>query len=56
MKVTPVIIAGGQGYRLCPLSSKASPKQFLKLTNNHSLLQNNLLRLNSFSFNAPIIK
>ncbi len=56
MKITPVILAGGQGYRLWLLSRKASPKQFLKLTINHSLLQNTFFRLNSFSFNAPIIK
>lgn len=39
-RVVPVILAGGQGRRLWPLSSKARPKQFLKLTDTrYSLLQ-----------------
>ena len=34
MKVQPVILAGGNGYRLWPLSQKTKPKQFIKnLTN-----------------------
>jgi mannose-1-phosphate guanylyltransferase len=30
MKVQPVILAGGNGYRLWPLSQKTKPKQFVK--------------------------
>jgi mannose-1-phosphate guanylyltransferase len=39
-----VIIAGGSGTRLWPLSTKSYPKHLLKLTNAKSLLQNTLAR------------
>ena len=39
-----VILAGGSGTRLWPLSRTMYPKQFLRLTNESSLLQNTLLR------------
>ena len=55
MKITPIILAGGKGTRLWPESRTATPKQFLKLTNNFSLLQNTILRLNNFDFNDPIV-
>lgn len=41
----PVILAGGGGTRLWPLSREHYPKQFLDLTGNGSLLQQTLLRL-----------
>lgn len=43
--VTPVILCGGSGTRLWPLSREAYPKQFLRLLGEHSLLQQTLLRL-----------
>jgi len=43
-KVIPVILCGGSGSRLWPMSNKETPKQFLKLFNEHSLLQNTVLR------------
>ena len=48
-KIVPVILAGGSGTRLWPLSRKSSPKQFLKLIGNHSLFQETLLRVNQVS-------
>ncbi|MCF1456669.1 MAG: mannose-1-phosphate guanylyltransferase/mannose-6-phosphate isomerase [Shewanella sp.] len=39
MKIIPVIMAGGNGTRLWPLSRKAFPKQFLKLIGEKTLLQ-----------------
>ncbi len=44
MKIVPVILCGGSGTRLWPLSRKAYPKQFLRLTGPHSLLQQTLIR------------
>jgi len=44
-KIIPVILAGGSGTRLWPLSRKRFPKQFLKLIGNHSLLQETVIRI-----------
>jgi mannose-1-phosphate guanylyltransferase/mannose-6-phosphate isomerase len=41
----PVVLSGGAGTRLWPMSREALPKQFLRLTSDHSLLQETLLRL-----------
>ena len=43
--VIPVIMAGGSGTRLWPLSRESYPKQFLKLNGEFSLLQETVLRL-----------
>ena len=40
----PIILCGGSGTRLFPLSRENYPKQFLKLTNQYSLIQNTILR------------
>jgi|SRR6185437_3526035 len=40
----PVIISGGSGSRLWPVSRQADPKPFLKLSDGHSLLQNTFNR------------
>ena len=58
--IVPVILCGGSGTRLWPLSRESYPKQFLKLAGEHSLFQQTLLRLNSltpsdFTIQAPII-
>ncbi len=39
MKITPVILAGGSGTRLWPLSRKSYPKQFAKIFSDNSLFQ-----------------
>ncbi len=44
-KIFPVILAGGSGTRLWPLSRKTFPKQFIKLIGNRSLFQETLLRM-----------
>ena len=44
-KIQPVILAGGTGSRLWPLSRELYPKQLLRLTSNTSLLQATLLRI-----------
>jgi len=41
----PVVLSGGSGTRLWPLSRKEHPKQFIKLGNQNSLFQQTLLRL-----------
>ena len=53
--VTPIILAGGSGTRLWPLSRSEKPKQFLTLINEYSLLQLTLKRLENKMFSNPII-
>jgi mannose-1-phosphate guanylyltransferase len=45
IQVTPVILCGGSGTRLWPLSRTGFPKQFLCLTGNESLFQQAAQRL-----------
>ena len=44
MKVIPVILCGGAGTRLWPLSRELYPKQLLALVDDYSLLQNTVTR------------
>jgi mannose-1-phosphate guanylyltransferase/mannose-6-phosphate isomerase len=54
--IHPVILCGGSGSRLWPLSRKDYPKQFLALVDDKSLLQNTVLRLQNINpCAAPII-
>ena len=46
-KITPVLLAGGSGTRLWPLSRKSFPKQFANLIGDTSLFQKSALRLKS---------
>lgn len=55
MKIKPVILAGGVGTRLWPLSCKHNPKQFLKIFNGQSLLQKTLIRNKIFGKPTLII-
>jgi mannose-1-phosphate guanylyltransferase/mannose-6-phosphate isomerase len=43
-KLTPVVLCGGSGTRLWPLSRKLLPKQFLALTGRNTMLQETVLR------------
>jgi mannose-1-phosphate guanylyltransferase/mannose-6-phosphate isomerase len=45
MKIYPVILSGGAGTRLWPLSRAALPKQLLPLVNDKTMLQDTALRL-----------
>ena len=47
MKIVPVLLAGGAGTRLWPLSRKSFPKQFSALTGNKTLFQQSAIRLSS---------
>jgi len=47
--VIVVIIAGGSGTRLWPLSTPDYPKHLLRLTNDSSLLQNTLMRVENLT-------
>lgn len=52
--ITPVIMAGGSGTRLWPLSRALYPKQFLPLANTSTMLQETLLRLDTLETAQPI--
>ncbi|MGH8441213.1 MAG: mannose-1-phosphate guanylyltransferase/mannose-6-phosphate isomerase, partial [Pseudomonas sp.] len=51
----PVILSGGSGSRLWPLSRKQLPKQFLALTGDHTLFQQTLERLAFDGMQPPVI-
>ncbi|MFG6555041.1 mannose-1-phosphate guanylyltransferase, partial [Sulfitobacter sp. 1A16808] len=53
--VHPILLAGGSGTRLWPLSRKSYPKQFAKLMGEHSLFQASAKRLAGAGFAAPVI-
>ena len=53
MPLHPVILAGGSGTRMWPLSRESYPKQFLRLMGPHSLFQDTVLRLDGIEDIAP---
>ena len=56
MRCLPVILAGGFGKRLYPLSYDNKPKQFMNILNNNiSIFQNTLQRIRNIFQNDPII-
>jgi mannose-1-phosphate guanylyltransferase / mannose-6-phosphate isomerase len=55
-KIIPIILSGGSGARLWPLSRAAKPKQFLRFGSNSSLMQETVLRCSGDGFDSrPII-
>ncbi len=57
MKITPVILCGGSGTRLWPLSRKSYPKQFVPLVGNQTLFQSSALRMTggALDFAGPLV-
>ena len=51
-KIIPIILAGGAGTRLWPVSRDALPKQFLPLVGERSTYQDTLLRVADNSLHA----
>ncbi len=51
----PVILSGGAGTRLWPLSRELYPKQLLPLTGTHTMLQETVLRLAGLKAAAPLV-
>lgn len=54
-KITPVIMSGGSGTRLWPVSRRARPKQFHALGAANTLIQETALRSRGELFNAPVV-
>lgn len=56
MLITPVILSGGGGTRLWPLSTPQTPKQFLALTGEHTMFQLTVARvMDRTQFAAPVV-
>ena len=53
--IHPILLCGGSGTRLWPLSRKSYPKQFAKLMGEESLFQASARRLSGKGFAAPVI-
>jgi len=54
--IVPVILSGGAGTRLWPLSRELYPKQLLPLVGDRTMLQDTVLRLNGLADrNAPLV-
>lgn len=53
--IVPVILCGGSGTRLWPLSNSLRPKQFLPLINAETMLETTLGRTRHRMFSAPVI-
>ncbi|KMK63959.1 mannose-1-phosphate guanylyltransferase/mannose-6-phosphate isomerase [Puniceibacterium sp. IMCC21224] len=53
--ITPILLCGGSGTRLWPLSRKSYPKQFARLMGEESLFQASARRLAGPGFAAPMV-
>ena len=53
--IYPVILCGGSGTRLWPLSRRSMPKQFLNLTGQDSLFQQAALRVSGPEFEDTLV-
>ncbi len=54
-QITPILLAGGAGTRLWPVSRDSFPKQFLPLVGDRSTYQETLLRVQGPGFAPPIV-
>lgn len=53
--ITPVLLCGGSGTRLWPLSRKSYPKQFVRFIGENSLFQASSKRLSGTGFAPPVV-
>lgn len=53
--ITPVLLCGGVGSRLWPVSRQGRPKQYLNLIGETSMLQQTLTRIEALAQTSPII-
>lgn len=53
--ITPILLCGGSGTRLWPLSRKGFPKQFTRLVGDRSLFAASAARLSGDGFAAPVV-
>ncbi|MEM9387524.1 MAG: mannose-1-phosphate guanylyltransferase/mannose-6-phosphate isomerase [Pseudomonadota bacterium] len=56
MTITPLVLSGGSGTRLWPMSRELYPKQLLPLVSEHTMLQDTILRLHGLAgLEAPMV-
>ena len=55
-KLIPVIMAGGTGSRLWPLSRELYPKQFIPVKGDYTMLQSTINRLDGLDCNNTHVK
>lgn len=55
IQITPVILSGGAGSRLWPMSRAGYPKQFLPLTGEMTMIQETVLRVSDSRFARPLV-
>ncbi|WP_282177116.1 mannose-1-phosphate guanylyltransferase/mannose-6-phosphate isomerase [Vibrio nereis] len=55
MNIIPVVMAGGTGSRLWPMSRALHPKQFLRVIGENSMLQDTVLRVNRLTEQSSIV-
>src|SRR5436190_1742999 len=53
--ITPVLMSGGAGARLWPISRRARPKQFHALGGERTLIQDTVLRFTGEAFGPPVV-
>src|SRR5699024_3844929 len=53
--VVPVLLAGGSGTRLWPVSRKSFPKQFANLIGEETLFQASARRMSGRGYDAPVV-
>jgi mannose-1-phosphate guanylyltransferase/mannose-6-phosphate isomerase len=53
--IVPIVLAGGSGTRLWPVSRQSFPKQFAPLTGSLSLFQQSVLRVANDAFAKPLV-
>ena len=54
-KLIPIIMAGGTGSRLWPLSRELYPKQFIPVKGDYTMLQSTIKRLDGLDCSNPIV-
>ena len=54
-KILPVIMSGGSGTRLWPLSTTEAPKQFHALATPNTMIQETALRLTGENYLKPVV-
>lgn len=55
MQIIPVVLSGGTGSRLWPLSRKSHPKPFIKLPDGETLIQKTLRRIAFLQLSSPVL-